>query len=350
MASNQRIHGALGDATADRPASPPGASRLAVEGRLPSLEGATGWLNSEPLTPEGLLGRVVLVDFWTYTCINWLRTLPWLRAWTERYGGHGLVLIGVHTPEFKFEADHDNVRQAARDLGVGYPIAIDSDYGIWSAFDNRYWPALYFVDADGSIRHHQFGEGDEERSELVVRQLLAEAGRGEGVGGDLVGVDATAREAAADWESLRSPENYVGYDRGANFASPGGAVFDQRSVYAIPERLRPGQWALEGDWTISGQETVLNAPGGGVAYRFHARDLHLVMGPTTRETPVRFRVRLDGQPPGADHGIDVDENGDGTATAQRLYQLVRQRGPIADRTFEITFVDPAIATYVFTFG
>jgi thiol-disulfide isomerase/thioredoxin len=301
----------------------PAVVRLPIEGELPSLGGATGWLNSPPLTAAGLRGKVVLVDFWTYTCINWLRTLPYVRAWAEKYKDQGLVVIGVHSPEFEFEKNVDNVRRAAKDMGVDYPIAVDSDHAIWRAFKNQYWPALYFVDAQGHIRHHQFGEGEYEQSEMIIQQLLAEAGIG-GIGHELVAVDARGAEAAADWGTLKSPENYVGYERTENFASPGGAVLDKRRVYAAPARLRLNHWALSGDWTVGKQATVLNKANGRIAYRFHARDLHLVMGPAARGTSVRFRVLIDGQPPGAAHGSDVDEQGNGTLTEQRLYQLIRQ--------------------------
>jgi thiol-disulfide isomerase/thioredoxin len=271
---------------------------LPAEGRLPPLSGATGWLNSPPLTAPGLRGSVVLVDFWTYTCINWLRTLPYLRAWADKYRDHGLVVIGVHTPEFDVEHDLDNVRRAATDLRVDYPVAVDNDYAIWDAFGNRYWPALYFVDGQGQIRHHRFGEGDYEQSEMILQQLLVEAGGG-GIGQDLVSVAATGVEAAADWDSLWSPENYLGSARTENFASSNGAVLDIPHVYAAPARLALNHWALSGDWTVRRQATVLNQAEGRILYRFHARDLHLVMGPTAPETPARFRVLLDGQPPGA---------------------------------------------------
>jgi thiol-disulfide isomerase/thioredoxin len=327
----------------------PAAVQLPVEGSLPSLAGATQWLNSPPLTAAGLRGKVVLVDFWTYTCINWLRTLPYLRAWADKYKDQGLFVLGVHTPGFDVEHDLDNVRRAAKDLRVDYPVAVDNDYAIWSAFDNHYWPALYLVDAQGNIRHHRFGEGGYEESEMILKQLLADAGIG-GVGQDLVSVDATGVEAAADWDSLRSPENYLGYQRTENFTSADGAVLDTRHVYALPTRLRLNQWALAGDWTVKRQAIVLNAPDGGIVYRFHARDLHLVMGPATPGTPVRFRVRLDDQPPAAAHGTDVDEAGDGTVTRPRLYQLIRQPGPITERTFEITFLDLGVQAYAFTFG
>jgi thiol-disulfide isomerase/thioredoxin len=327
----------------------PAAVQLPVEGSMPSLAGATEWLNSPPLTPAGLRGSVVLVDFWTYTCINWLRTLPYLRAWADKYRDHGLVVLGVHTPEFDVEHDLDNVRRAVKDLGVDYPVAVDNDYAIWTAFDNHYWPALYVVDAHGQIRHHQFGEGGYQQSEMIAQQLLTEAGA-EGIGQDLVVVDPGGVEAAADWDSLWSPENYLGYARTEHFASPDGAVLDTPQVYAVPGRLRLNQWALAGDWTVKRQAIVLNVPDGGIVYRFHARDLHLVMGPATPGTPVRFRVLLDGQPPGAAHGTDVDEAGDGTVTHPRLYQLIRQPGPITERTFQITFLDPGVQAYAFTFG
>jgi thiol-disulfide isomerase/thioredoxin len=327
----------------------PAAVRLPIEGELPSLGSATEWINSPPLTAAGLRGKVVLVDFWTYTCINWLRTLPYVRAWAAKYRDQGLVVIGVHTPEFEFEQDVGNVRRAAKDMRVDYPIAIDNDYAIWTAFDNHYWPALYFVDAQGHIRHHQFGEGDYEQSEMILQQLLAEAGIGD-IGHDLVSVDPHGVEAAADWASLRSPENYVGYERTESFASPGGAVPDARSAYTAPERLRLNQWALSGDWTVEPQATLLDEANGWIAYRFHARDLHLVMGPAAPGTSIRFRVLIDGQPPGVAHGTDVDDQGSGTVTEQRLYQLVRQPGPVTDRTFEITFLDPGVQAYAFTFG
>ena len=325
------------------------AAQLPIEGEFPSLGGATGWLNSPPLTAEGLRGKVVLVQVWTYSCINWLRTLPYVRAWAEKYRDQGLVVIGVHTPEFGFEHNLDNVRQAAKDMQVAYPIALDNDYAIWRAFNNNYWPALYFIDAKGHIRHHQFGEGQYDRSELIIQQLLAEAGSG-GIGHDLVSVDARGTEAAADWGNLKSPENYVGYERTENFASPGGAVVDRRHAYAAPTRLPLNHWALSGEWTVGKQATVLHKANGRITYRFHARDLHLVMGPAVRGTPVRFRVLIDGQPPGPAHGIDVNDQGYGTVTEQRLYQLIRQPKPIADRQFEIEFLDPGVETFVFTFG
>src|SRR6266566_4373158 len=327
----------------------PAAVQLPIEGEMPSLGGATAWLNSPPLSAAGLRGNVVLIDFWTYTCINWLRTLPYVRAWAEKYRDHGVVVIGVHTPEFTFEHDIENVRRAAQDMRIAYPIAIDNDYAIWSAFNNHYWPALYLVDAQGRIRYHQFGEGAYEQSEMIIQQLLAEAGLG-GIAHELVSVDAQGAEAAADWGDLRSPENYVGDARTENFASPGGAVLDQPRVYAVPARLRLNHWALAGDWTVERETTVLNKANGRIAYRFHARDLHLVMGPAARGTSVRFRVFIDGQAPGAAHGSDVDEQGNGRASDQRLYQLIRQSGHIADRQFEIEFLDAGVEAFVFTFG
>jgi thiol-disulfide isomerase/thioredoxin len=327
----------------------PGVVQLPVEGSLPSLAGATQWLNSPPLTAAGLRGKVVLVDFWTYTCINWLRTLPYLRAWAEKYKDHGLVLLGVHTPEFDVEHDLDNVRRAVKDLAVDYPVAVDNDYVIWSAFDNHYWPALYLVDAQGQIRHHRFGEGGYEESEMILQQLLTDAGIS-GIGQGLVSVDPTGVEAAADWDSLWSPENYLGYQRTDNFASSNGAVLETPHVYEAPARLRLNHWALAGNWTVQAQDTVLNQAGGRILYRFHARDLHLVMGPAAPGTPVRFQVRIDDQPPGAAHGTDLDDQGDGTITDPRLYQLIRQPGPVSDRTFEITFLDPGVHAYAFTFG
>ena len=327
----------------------PGAAALPVEGHLPGFDGGTGWLNSPPLTAAGLRGRVVLVDFWTYTCINWLRTLPYVRAWAHKYQDHGLVVVGVHTPEFGFEHDLGNVRRAVTDLGVDFPVVIDNDYAIWSAFDNHYWPALYLIDAQGGIRYHRFGEGDYDRAERIIQRLLADAGGG-GVGQDLVAVEAGGVEAEADWDSLWSPENYLGFERTENFASANGAVLDTSHRYAAPTRLRLNQWGLSGDWTVNRQAVVLNEPDGRIVYRFHARDLHLVMAPPAPSTSVRFRVLLDGEPPDDGHGTDVDDQGNGTLSDPRLYQLVRQPGPVTERTFEITFLDPGVQAYAFTFG
>jgi len=290
----------------------------------------------------------VLVNFWTYTCINWLRTLPYVRAWADRYTDHGLTVIGVHTPEFDFEHDLDNVRQQVKDLEVGYPVAIDNDYRIWTAFSNHYWPAFYFVDAQSQIRHHRFGEGDYQMSEMVLQQLLTEAGGG--TDQELTSVDARGVEVAADWASLRSPENYLGYERTDNFVSPNGAILDTSYAYAAPPRLGLNHWALSGDWTVKQQAIVLNQGEGRIVCRFHARDLHLVMGPAGPGSPARFRLLLDGQPPGAAHGTDVDDHGNGTVTQPRLHQLIRQPGPISDRTLEVTFLDPGVQAYAFTFG
>ena len=324
-------------------------ARLPIEGELSSLAGATGWLNSPPLTAAGLRGKVVLIDFSTYTCINWLRTLPYVRAWAEKYKGKGLVVINVQTPEFEFEKNVANVRLASAAMMVDYPTAIDNDYAIWNAFNNQYWPALYIVDAHGHIRHHQFGEGGYSESETIIQQLLTEAGAS-GVSHEPVSVDAHGIEAAADADDLESAENYVGYARTDGFSSPGGAVSDKRHVYAVPKQLKLNHWALSGDWTVGKQATVLNTGGGRIVYRFHARDLHLVMGPATPGASVRFRVLIDGQPPGAAHGDDVDAQGNGTVTEQRLYQLIRQATPIVDRQFEIEFLDAGVAAYSFTFG
>jgi thiol-disulfide isomerase/thioredoxin len=325
------------------------AVRLPVEGVLPSFDGATGWLNSPPLTAADLRGQVVLVNFWTYTCINWLRQLPYVRAWARKYREHGLVVIGVHTPEFPFEKDVTNVRRAVHAMQVSCPVALDSDYEIWRAFANHYWPALYLADAQGRIRHHYFGEGEYRQSEMTIQHLLAEAGL-EGVDLELVSVEASGIEAAADWDTLKSPENYTGYERTDNFASPGGALPSRPHLYTAPPELRLNHWAVSGDWTMGEQATTLNTANGQIAYRFHARDLHLVMGPASPGTSTPFRVLIDGQPPGAAHGTDVDGQGNGTLTEQRLHQLIRQHGPITDHTFEITFLHPGAQAYAFTFG
>jgi thiol-disulfide isomerase/thioredoxin len=314
---------------------------------LTALGRAVEWLNSPRLTEAGLQGKVVLVDFCTYTCINWLRTLPYVRAWAQQYR-QGLVVIGVHTPEFAFEQNLDNVRRAVRQMRIDYPIAIDNDYAIWRAYKNQYWPALYFIDGRGRIRDHHFGEGEYERSEKTIQQLLTEAGAA--VSGGSVSVEGMGLEAAADWDNLRSPENYVGHERTQNFASPGGSEPDRRRRYAAPARLALNQWALAGEWTMGRQATVLSSPNGRIVYRFHARDLHLVMGPPRQGNAVRFRMSLDGQPPGPAHGIDVDEAGNGAVVEQRLYQLIRQPTPIVDRQFEIEFLDAGVETFAFTFG
>jgi len=322
--------------------------RLPVEGQLPYFGGATGWLNSPPLTERDLRGRVVLVNFWTYTCINWLRQLPYVRAWAEKYSDGGLVVIGVHTPEFPFEHDLDNVRWAVQDMRVDYPVAIDNDYAIWQAFSNHFWPALYFADGQGRIRHHHFGEGEYQQSEMIIQQLLAEAGLGSSH--DLVSVDARGLEAPANWAALRSPENYTGYDRTENFASPGGVLPGKPHVYTIPAGLRLNHWALSGEWTMEEQATTSIAPDGQISYRFRARDLNAVMGSAAPGASVRFQVLLDGDPPGPAHGTDVDSEGNGAVVEQRLYQLIRQHGSVTEQTFEITFLDPGAEAYAFTFG
>ncbi|MGC1874858.1 MAG: redoxin family protein [Pseudolabrys sp.] len=326
-----------------------GAGPAANQSGLASLERADAWLNSPPLTASALRGKVILVDFWTYTCINWLRTQPYLRAWAKKYKDKGLVVIGVHTPEFRFEKNIDNVRREAKALHVDYPVAVDSEYVIWRAFNNNYWPALYFIDAHWRLRHSHFGEGSYEQSEMVIQRLLAEAGAS-GIGDDLVSVDARGFELGADWASLKSPENYVGYERTEGFASPHGAVRDKPQMYEVPAQLRLNNWAMSGDWTIKRDAVEMNKPNGRIAYRFHARDLHLVMGPAAPGTSVKFRVLIDGQPPGAAHGIDVDDQGLGTMAGQRLYQLIRQSGPVVDRQFEIEFLDPNVEVFCFTFG
>ena len=310
--------------------------------QMPSMSAAIEWLNSEPLEPEQLRGRVVVVNFWTLTCINWLRTEPYVRAWSQAYRDDGLVVIGVHTPEFSFERDIDLIRQAMKERAIDYPVAVDSNYAIWRAFDNHYWPALYFIDSDGIVVDHHFGEGRYEESERVIQRLL-------GLQRALVSVDGLGVEAEADWDHLRTPETYLGSARSEHFASPGGAAFDVRRAYAHPERLRVNQWSLAGEWTIGGENVVLEQAGGSIAFRFHARDVHLVLSPGSRE-PIPFWLRLDGGAPGWSHGVDVDEDGAGLLQEGRLYQLVRQLGEVSERTVEITFGEPGAEAYVFTFG
>ncbi|RQV02985.1 cytochrome c biogenesis protein DipZ [Burkholderia cenocepacia] len=328
------------------------ASALPVEGTLPSLDGAVQWLNSPPLTAAGLRGKVVLVDFWTYSCINCLRTLPYTTAWARKYAPYGLVVIGVHAPEFAFERDIGNVKKAVHDLGIDYPVAIDNGYSIWRAFNNEYWPAHYFIDAQGRIRHHHFGEGEYAQSERAIQSLLAEAGHPDALNVPLglAGAPAKGALAAADSADVRSPETYVGYARAESFASPGGVVRDAAHRYDAPAGPDLNGWGLAGTWNVGAERASLAAPDGRIVYRFHARDLHLVLGPGTSGRPVRFRVTLDGAAPGAAHGTDVDAQGYGTVTGQRLYQLVRQTGTIADRTFAIEFLDPGVDAYAFTFG
>jgi hypothetical protein len=325
------------------------AARLRMEGKFPELDGATAWLNSEPLTPAGLRAKVVVVQFCTFSCVNWLRTLPYVRAWEKKYRDAGLVLIGAHSPEFPFEHDIDKVSRATKAMGIDYPLAIDNDFAVWRAFGNEAWPALYFIDAEGRIRHRHYGEEDYERSERVIQELLAEAGS-DGVDQNLVSVEPAGVELAADWDSLGTPETYVGYARATGLASPGGEEPDRSRLYVEPPRLSLNQWALSGDWTIGEQIATLNEPGGRIAFRFHGRDLNLVLGPELEGDPVRFLVLIDRAPPDGARGIDVDERGNGAISDARLYQLIRQSGPISDRTFEITFVDAGAQAYVFTFG
>jgi thiol-disulfide isomerase/thioredoxin len=322
---------------------------LSVEGVLPSFEGGGEWLNSPPLTAAELRGKVVLVDIWNYSCINWIRQVPYVRAWAEKYKERGLVVIGVHSPEFGFETNVDNVRRAAKAMNVGYPIVMDSDHAIWNALDNEAWPALYFVDAQGRIRHHYYGEGAYDQAEMILQQLLAEAGHG-GLSMALVSVEPKELEAAADWRSLGTGETYIGYERAEGFVSSGGLVHNKSHVYTAPTRLGLNQWALAGDWTVGGQPSVLNAANGRITIRFHARDLHLVMGAKSPSGRVRFRVLLDGHAPGSAHGLDVDGDGNGVAIEPRLYQLIRQTAPIADHTFEIEFLDAGVEAFSFTFG
>jgi thiol-disulfide isomerase/thioredoxin len=321
---------------------------LPVEGHLPRLDGATAWLNSEPLTPEVLRGRVVLVDFWTYTCVNWLRTLPYVRAWAAKYRDNGLAVIGVHTPEFGFERTIDNVVAQSRNLGVDYPIAVDSDYGVWRAFANHFWPAVYIADTEGRLRYHHFGEGEYAMTEMVIQQLLLDAG-GEGIDQDMVMVDPRGLEVAADWRTLQSPETYLGYGQSTGFAQDSVAKFDGSDVYASVS-LRLNQWALSGTWTVTQYAALVDEPGARLAFRFHARDLNLVMGPASKDASIPFRVFLDGQLASAAHGTDVDADARGNVQDQRTYQLIRQPGPISDRLFEIEFLDAGVEGYCFTFG
>jgi thiol-disulfide isomerase/thioredoxin len=309
---------------------------------MPSLGGAVEWLNSEPLDPAALSGHVIVVNFWTLTCINWLRQEPYVRAWSRVYRDDGLVVIGVHTPEFTFEHEIDRVRQATDERGIDYPVAVDNDYEIWRAFDNHYWPALYFVDRDGIVSDQHFGEGRYEHSERVIQDLL-------GVDRDLVPVEGLGVEAEADWDHLRTPETYLGYGRSEHFASPGGVAFDERRAYGLPERLRSNHWALAGEWTIGRENVVSDQADGTIAYRFHARDAHIVLSPGDRE-PIPFRVLLEGEAPGPSHGVDIDEDGNGVLKDGRVYQLVREHGAVRQRTVEITFAEAGAEAYSFTFG
>ncbi|CAB3663755.1 Protein DipZ [Achromobacter deleyi] len=340
--------GAAPDSAAPRTTASTGDT-LPVEGTLPSLDGAVQWLNSPPLSAEQLRGKVVLVDFWTYSCINCLRALPYVEAWAQKYRDQGLVVIGVHAPEFAFERDIGNVTRAAKQLGVTYPVAIDNNYAIWKAFGNQYWPAHYFIDAQGRIRYHHFGEGEYDQSERVIQQLLREAGASN-VDAGLATVQAQGVQASADSAEVRSPETYLGYDRAEGFATRDKFVADTPVAYTAPAELALNHWALDGAWRIGAERSTLAQGTGRLVYRFHARDLHLVLGPDADGKPVRFKITIDGKPPGNDHGMDVTADGTGTVTEQRLYQLVRQQDASADHTFAIEFLDPGVSAYAFTFG
>lgn len=325
------------------------AGSLPIEGNLPALEGAVQWLNSPPLSAEALKGKVVLVDFWTYSCINCLRTLPYVKAWAEKYRDQGLVVVGVHSPEFAFERDADNVIKAMKDLGINYPVAIDNDFKIWRAFDNQYWPAHYFADAQGRIRYHHFGEGDYAESERVIQQLLREAGAAK-VEDSLITANAQGVQLAPDMNEVQSPETYVGYQRARHFVPEKGLVPDAASAYSAAPQLALNDWSLDGQWNVGSERATASAAASRIVYRFHARDLHLVLGPGADGKPVRFKVLIDGKAPGDAHGTDVAPDGIGSVTEQRLYNLIRQTGGVKDRTFSIEFLDPGVSAYAFTFG
>jgi len=344
----QKLINAVRPTSAAAAPAPKAGEPLPMEGEFPSLAGATQWLNSAPLTPQSLRGKVVLVDFWTYSCINCIRSLPYVNAWYDKYKDHGLVIIGVHAPEFAFEKDPANVAKAVKDLGVNYPVALDNDYAIWKGFNNEYWPAHYFIDAKGQIRSHHFGEGDYAQSEDMIRRLLTDAGYTNLPGG-YVQPGAKGAEAAGSGDRERSPETYVGYARAANFAG-GQITHDEAQDYHAPTTLLTNQWTFDGRWTVYGENATLDQANGSIVYRFRGRDLHLVLGPGKDGQPVRFRVTIDGKAPGADHGMDTDADGNGTVTAERLYQLVRQANGTGERLFEITFLDPNVQAYAFTFG
>jgi cytochrome c biogenesis protein CcdA/thiol-disulfide isomerase/thioredoxin len=336
-----------GDAGNVEAAAP--AIDLKREGPMPSLDGAVKWLNSAPLSTKQLKGKVVVIDFWTYSCINCLRAIPYVEAWYEKYKDDGLVVIGVHTPEFAFEKDAANVQKSLGDLKITYPVAVDSNYAIWNAFHNQYWPAHYFIDAEGQIRYHHFGEGEYDQSEQVIQQLLKEKGASLKNAG-LVQVDGTGAQAAPDSRDVASPETYIGYERAQHYASPESIKQDKAQNYTAPVRPTVNQWGLVGSWNVSGEHATLNAAPGKVIFRFHARDLHLVLGPGKNGKPIRFKVKIDGTAPGADHGVDTDESGAGEVKEYRLYQLIRQKGAVEDRTFEIEFLDPGVQAFAFTFG
>jgi cytochrome c biogenesis protein CcdA/thiol-disulfide isomerase/thioredoxin len=348
--SNMAMSNSKGDGHAMMMSGAKPAGDLPVEGEIPSFAGATLWLNSPPLTPESLRGKVVVVDFWTYSCINCLRALPYVQSWYRKYKDHGLVVIGVHAPEFAFEKDPNNVRRAVADLKVTYPVALDNDYAIWQAFNNQYWPAHYFIDAGGHIRAHHFGEGNYDESEQIIRTLLTEAGQSGLPPPGMGAAKAVGVEAPPDEAHDQSPETYVGYRRAENFASPGGFAQDQVHAYAVPPALKLNQWALGGSWNVDPEKAVLGASGGKIEFRFYARDLHLVLGPGSGRKTVRFRVTLDGAPPGANHGADTDSSGAGSIDGQRLYQLIRQSGNVGEHVFAIEFLDPGVQAYSFTFG
>jgi cytochrome c biogenesis protein CcdA/thiol-disulfide isomerase/thioredoxin len=342
--------GAGGPAMMARRAAAPATDVLPVEGKLPTLNGAVEWLNSAPLTAEQLKGKVVLVDFWTYSCINCLRSLPYTKAWADKYRDQGLVVIGVHAPEFAFERNVNNVRKAVKDQGITFPVAIDNDYAIWRAFGNQYWPAHYFIDAKGQIRHHHFGEGDYAQSEQVIQQLLEEAGRKNVANTVVSAEDAQGIQQQSDMGQVGSQETYLGYERAENFASPEKQAANAARQYTAPAKPALNQWGLSGNWLSQAEQITLNQGSGSIVYRFHARDLHLVLGPTKDGKPVRFRVSIDGAAPGKNHGADTAADGSGKIDSQRLYQLVRQSGAVGDHTFSIEFLDPGVQAYAFTFG
>jgi hypothetical protein len=344
IAHSQIMMSVLGNASGKQ------ASRLPVEGEIPSLDGAVAWLNSSPLSVARLRGQVVLIYFWTYTCINWLRTLPYVRAWAKKYAPYGFTVIGVHTPEFSFEHDISNVRTAVQTMGIEYPVAVDSNLAIWNAFGNQYWPAMYFVDAKGRLRHHQFGEGGYAQSEIALQQLLAETKTGAVADGTLVTIAPNGFEIPADVNNLGSPETYLGYERSESFASPGDFKKNRNRVYTLPEELKLNHWALSGDWTVGKESVRLNQSSGKITFRFRARDLNLVMAPAEPERPLKFRVTIDGQPPHSSKGLDISGSGEGVLAQPRLYQLLRQPSPVVDRTFEIEFSDRTAEAYDFTFG
>ncbi len=336
-------------ARSNQPAAATEEAPLDNEGAFPSLSGAVAWLNSPPLTAEALKGKVVVIDFWTYSCINCLRSIPYIEAWAEKYKNDGLVVIGVHTPEFAFEKDQANIEKAVRDLKITYPVAIDSNYAIWKAFNNEYWPAHYFIDATGQIRYHHFGEGEYDKSEKVIQELLKLKNSSLSLTG-FVQVHGSGAEAAADMSDVQSPETYVGYNRQENYVSPEKIRRDAPAAYTAPGRMDVNDWGLAGSWTVGGEHALLDSANGKIIFRFHARDLHLVLGPGKDGQPIRFKVLLDGSVPGDDHGVDVNGQGEGTVKDYRLYQLIRQKGKVEDRTFEIQFLDPGVQVYAFTFG